>query len=390
MTLKSRRLSVLFSMMVALQVCGFSFSEQTSPAPEFSPETDKIDRLVRQEMQSHQIPGLQLTVIRHHRIAFSGEYGFANIENSVPVTKHTVFRINSMSKAFTGVASMQLVEARKLNLDAAISEYLDEVPVSWQTITIRQVLTHTSGLPEISDDNVRLIGDGTADGAWKVVQTLPLQFTPGTQFVYTQTNYIVMGKIIAKLTGEPFADFVQHRQFDVVGMNETSYGDSTNVTPHVASLYTYLHLLTTGTQTTGVEKSAILHTRYEALPEYMRPAAGIQTTSTDLAKWVVALQEGKLLKKSSLDQLWSPQQLKNGTYGGFSDEINGYALGWPIMRRTAHPAITPVGGERSSMFIYPNDDLTVIVLTDLMGASPQMFIDRIASAYIPELQTKAE
>jgi CubicO group peptidase (beta-lactamase class C family) len=217
------------------------------------------------------------------------------------------------------------------------------------------------------------------------VQTLPLQFVPGTQFVYTQTNYVVMGKIIAKLTGEPFASFVQQRQFDVVGMKETSYGDSTDVTPHVASLYTYLRLLTTGTQTTGVEKSDILHTRYEALPEYLHPAAGIQTTSTELANWLIALEDGKLINKSSLDQLWTPQALKDGTYGGFSDEINGYALGWPVMRRTPHRAITPVGGERSTMFIYPDDDLKIIVLTNLMGASPQSFVDKIASLYISQV-----
>ena len=380
-----RKQVVVVCALAAGVVCSLSGFAQT-----VSPAAAKIERVVREEMQSHQIPGLQVTVIQHGSIIFSGAYGLANVENAVAVTKQTIFRINSMSKAFTGVACMQLVEAGKLSLDAPVSRHLERLPLSWQSVTIRELLTHTSGLPEIGDDNVRLVGDGTADGAWKTVQTLPMQFTPGTQFIYTQTNYIVLGKIIAKLTGESFATFVQHRQFDVVEMRETSYGDSTEVLPHVASLYTYLRLMTTGTQTTGVEKSDTLHARFEAIPEYMRPAAGIQTTSSDLAKWVIALQSGKLLTKASLDQLWSPQQLPDGSYGGFSDEINGYGLGWPLMRRTAHHAITPVGGERSSMFLYPSDDLTVIVLTDLMGASPQTFIDRIASIYTPGLQVKAE
>ena len=325
-------------------ICGFSLLAQTVSIKEDSSSADRIERVIRQEMQSRKIPGLQLTVVQHGRITFSGAYGLANVENSVPVTKQTIFRINSMSKAFTGVACMQLVEAGKLSLNAPVSRYLDQLPASWQAVTIRQLLTHTSGLPEISDDNVRLVGDGTSDGAWKTVQSLPLQFTPGTQFIYTQTNYVVLGKVIGKLTGEPFASFVQHRQFDPVGMQETSYGDSTDVTPHVASLYTFLRLITKGTQTTGVEKSDTLHARFEALPEYIRPAAGIQTTSADLAKWVIALQGGKLLTKASLAQLWSPQQLQDGGYGGFSEDINGYGLGWPVMRRTTHPAITPVGG----------------------------------------------
>lgn len=149
------------------------------------------------------------------------------------------------------------------------------------------------------------------------------------------------GKIIAKLTGEPLIQFVQQQQFERAGMKNTSYGSSPDVTPHVASLYTYMRILTTGTQTTGVEKSNIIHTRYEALPTYLYPVAGIQTTSNDLARWVLALQDGKLIAKSSPRQLWTPQPLKGGTYGGFSDEINSYGLGWPVMRRTSHPAINP-------------------------------------------------
>ncbi|ADV81274.1 beta-lactamase [Terriglobus saanensis SP1PR4] len=245
-------------------------------------------------------PGFQLTIVRHHKIVFTGAYGLANVENSVPMTDQTIFRINSMSKAFTGVAAMQLVEAGKLNLDAPLSGYLGGLLTSWQNITVRQILTHTSGLPEIVDDNVRLIGDGTAEGAWAKVQTLPLQFAPGTQFAYTQTNYVVMGKIIAKLTGETFASFVQQRQFDVVAMKGTSYGDSTDVTPRVAS------------------------------------------------------------------------------------------LGWPVMRRSSHRAITPVGGERFTVFVYPDDDLKIIVLTNLMGGSPQTFVDKIASLYIAGLPVKVE
>ena len=300
-------------MFTAGMASGVSVLAQAVSANTGKPDLGRVDRVIREEMASHKIPGLELTIVQHGRIVYKGAYGFANIENSVPVTERTIFRINSMSKAFTGVACMQLVEAGKLSLDAPVYRYLDDLPSLWQPVTIRQLLTHTSGLPEIGDDNVRLVGDGTADGAWKTVQTLPMQFSPGTQFVYTQTNYIVLGKVIAKLTGESFASFVKRKQFDVVNMKETSYGDSTDVLPHVASLYTYLRLLTTGTQTTGVEKSETVHARFEALPEYMRPAAGIQTTSSDLANWIIALQDGNLITKASLDQLWTPQQLRDLT-----------------------------------------------------------------------------
>jgi CubicO group peptidase (beta-lactamase class C family) len=344
-----------------------------------------IDRLVQREMISRGIPGLQITIVRHRKIVFTGVYGQANIENATPVTEQTAFPINSISKAFAGVAAMQLVEAGRLKLDAPLATYLEGLPASWRSITVRQILTHSSGLPEIVDDNVRLIDGAEPDAAWAKVQELPLRFSPGERFAYTQTNYLVMGKIIEKLAGKSFSEFVRDRQFAVAGMKRTGFGDPANVPPHVASLYTFLHLLTEGTKTVGVERSKTAHVRHEAWPEYLRPAAGIQATSTDLAEWVIALQKLKLISKDSLEQLWTPEPMKDGNYGGFSSIINGYALGWPSARRPFHPAFTPVGGERAAMFVYPKDDLTVIVLTNLMGASPQTFIDEIASLYIPGL-----
>lgn len=341
--------------------------------------------MIQREMISRGIPGLQISIVHHRQIVFTGAYGKANVEKSIPVTAKTVFPINSISKAFTGVAAMQLVEAGRLDLDAAIATYLDQLPASWAGITVRQILTHSSGLAEIVDDNVRLIDGAEPDAAWAKVQELPLKFSPGARFSYTQTNYVVIGKIIEKLTSESFSDFVRDRQFKVAGMGRTGFGNAAEIAPNVASQYTFLRLLTEGTKTVGAERSKALLARHEAWPEYLRPAAGIQATSTDLAAWVIALQKLKLINANNLEQLWTANPLQDGSYGGFSRVINGYALGWPSARRAAHPAFTPVGGERAAMFVYPNDDLTVIVLTNLMGASPQNFIDEIASLYKSDL-----
>jgi CubicO group peptidase (beta-lactamase class C family) len=348
-----------------------------------------IQQVVQSEMTARGIPGLQLTIVQHNKIVFTGLYGHANIEAKTPVTEQTIFPINSMSKAFSGVAAMQLVEAGKLDLDASLATYLEELPASWRDITVRQILTHMSGLPEIVDDNLRLIDGAEPDIAWAKVLKLPLDFPPGEKFDYTQTNYVVLGKIIEKLRGESFSNFVRDRQFDKARMKRTSFADTSgvaaNASPQVAQLYTYLTLLTQGTKTIGVERSKVPLVRNEPWTESLLPAGGIQTTSTDLAKWVIALQKLKVVKKSSLEQLWKPQPQKDGSYRGFNAMINGYGLGWPSARRSAHPAITPIGGERSAIFIYPEDDLTVIVLTNLLGASPQKFVDQIASAYVPDL-----
>jgi CubicO group peptidase (beta-lactamase class C family) len=138
-------------------------------------------------------------------------------------------------------------------------------------------------------------------------------------------------------------------------------------------------------KTVGVERSKVPFARHEPFSEYVYPAGGIQTTSTDLAKWAIAVQKLKLLDKNSVAQLWKPQVLADGTIRGLNATINGYGLGWPSIRRPEHAPITLTGGARATVFIYPNDDLTVVVLTNLMGGAPEKFADKIASLYIPDM-----
>jgi tetratricopeptide (TPR) repeat protein len=121
-------------------------------------------------------------------------------------------------------------------------------------------------------------------------------------------------------------------------------------------------------------------------PIFFRTAAGIQSTATDMANWVIALKNGKLLKQpSSIDLLWTPAILNNGKIGGFNRLTNGYALGWPTVTREEHPAVGPVGGGRSALFVYLKDDLSIIVLTNLLQGNPDQFIDEIAGYYIPDM-----
>ncbi|MFK0300091.1 serine hydrolase domain-containing protein [Brevundimonas sp. NPDC090276] len=358
---------------------------QAPQTAEADNKTAAIERLVQDEMASRRIPGLQLAIVRNDEIIFTGAYGQSDLETAKPVTERTVFGVNSISKAFTGVAAMQLVEAGKLDLDASVTQYLEGLPASWEAITVRQVLTHTSGLPEIIDDNTRLIDGASPDAAWAKVQELPLRYTPGTQYAYNQTGYALMGKIIEKISGKPFVDFVRERQFNAAGMEQARFGNTADTVPELASLYTYLTLKMEGMRAVGVERSETPMARHETWPAYMHPTGGVQTTARDLAAWVIALQDRKLVSEKGLEQLWTPQQLPDGSYRGFNRTINGYGLGWPSIRRAQHPAITPTGGDRAAIFIYPEDDLTVIVLTNLMGASPQKFVDQIAAQYIPDL-----
>ncbi|GAB2791059.1 CubicO group peptidase (beta-lactamase class C family) [Hymenobacter luteus] len=344
---------------------------------------DSLDLFLQAKMRQLRIPGLQLAVIRHGKIIRTGQYGLANVQDSVPVTGQTRFTINSITKAFVGVAVMQLVEAGKLDLAAPASRYLEGLPAAWQPVTVRQMLTHTSGLPDIMPDD-EMVTESTESAAWAKVQTQPMDFAPGEKFAYNQTNYLLLGKIIDKLSGQPFIQFIQERQLNVVGMPRTTFGDAHDVLPHGARGYTYYH-----NSNGQMRRGNQLRNTFETFPPMLRTAAGMSSTAEEVARWIIALQQGQLLKLASLPTLWTPGNLNNGTQRGFSRMLNGYALGWPTVARPEHRAVAPVGGGRSALFIYPDDDLAIVVLTNLIGANPDVFMDEIAGHYLPDMRAVA-
>lgn len=323
-------------------------------------QTDSVDIFLKNEMLKRKIPGLQVAVIRSGKIVKSASYGFSNLQDSVPVNSKTIFTINSMTKAFTGVAIMQLVEAGKLDLSKSVADYLDSIPSSWRSITINHLLSHTSGIPQVNDPGEIYLSK---------LQNMPLDAKPGDEFSYNQMNYFLLGRIIDKLSGIPFAQFIKDRQLNKANMTQTCLGDFYDIIPHSVRGYSYLK---TGNLTNVFE---------EFLPPF-RTSAGMNSTAEEIAQWSIALQNGKLIKKENLSILWKPAILNNGTHKGFSDLLNGYALGWLTVIRPKHPAIAAVGGARSALFIYPNDNLSIVILTNLQGAWPETFIDEVARFYL--------
>lgn len=337
------------------------------------PQADRVDIFLRREMAERCIPGLQMAVIQQGKIVLLKSLGTADLQHSVPVTNRSVFSINSCTKAFTGVAMMQLVEEGKVDLSAPVSQYLADLPANWRPVTLRQLLTHVSGMPEILGIlNPSITGPDSAEkeaAAWKKIYTMPMEFATGEQFSYNQTNYALLGKIIDKYSGKPFAQVFRERQFQIAGMPNTDFGDSRDVIPHKAQSYRYIGNL-------GEEK---LTNVYEEFPPFRRTASGLNSTAEDLARWILALQQGKLFKtKNALQTLWTAGHYKNGS-------PTQWAIGWVTKPRTEHPAVIATGGGRSAFFIYPQDDLAIVVLTNLAGSSPEEFIDELAGYYRPEI-----
>jgi CubicO group peptidase (beta-lactamase class C family) len=363
-------LSVLF-VAIATILNGTSSAASSSQGQRedharYRSEEKKVEQFIRSEMQERHIPGLQIVVIKHRKVILSKAFGIANVQHDIPVTQTSLFSINSATKSFTGVAIMQLAERGKVDVAAPIARYLDGLPINWQAVTLTQLLNHTSGIPNIIDRTTGKIIGGEPEIAWKTVQTLPMEFPPGQRFSYNQTNYLLLGKMIDRLSGEPFTAFIQHKQFDAVKMARSGFGDGLDVVKLKANSY---FLAGDGTGLKNVN---------EEFPAFLRTGAGINTNATELAQWIIALQEERLLSAQSMKQLWMPTALTDG-------KPAPWALGWPIIRSTGHRAVAGIGGARSAFYVYPDDDLAVIILTNLAGAQPEQLIDAIAGFYVPSI-----
>lgn len=340
----------------------------------------KVTALLKKEMRTRHIPGLQLVVIRHKQIILTRELGIASLEFKVPVSSGTLFSINSIAKIFAGTAIMQLEEQGKLKLDNPISRYLDDLPDAWRPITVRQLLSHTSGLPDIEDDHTDgLVGNKGEETAWSVVKTLPLTSSPGEKFNYIATNYLLAQQIIERLTGQPFEDYIRMTQWKPARLRKTVYGNSVDVSPQKSPTYTYYQLDRDKGERILTET---LRQVNENFPISYRADAGVFSTATEMAHWLLALENGKFLKQESIRTMWTPVRLSNGEYDGFEPPFNAYALGWPVAVRKKHPAIGPIGGGRAVILNYPDDDLSVILFTNLSGCSPAVIAEKIALVYL--------
>lgn len=331
--------------------------------------TAQADRVLRDEMKIRGIPGLQAAVVKDGKVAFQRALGIANLQYGTPVTDETIFTINSCTKSFTGVAVMQLVEAGQVSLDAPIGSYLEGLPEAWRSVRVRQLLSHMSGLPNAINNASGDALASTEAATWQALQALPVLFAPGERFHYCQTNYLLLGKLIDRFAGKPFNQAIAERQLAVAGATRTRYGDSRDVIPGAAQNYRLSYPV-------KLRPGRIENNHHNFLP-FLRAGAGLNSTAGDMARWLIALQSGRLLgQPASLPTLWTAQTFNDGKAGEWT-------LGWITVARSQHPAVGCTGGGRAVFYVYPEDRVSVIILTNLAGAAPEDFADQLVQPFIP-------
>ena len=189
---------------------------------------DPIDDYVAGELAKHHVPGIAIAVVKDGKPVKVKGYGLADVEHGVPVTADTVFQLASVTKQFTAAAVMLLVEDGKLSLEDAVSKHVDDLPEAWRKVTVRQLLNHTSGIPNYtsSPDYERMsFDDVKPEDVFKLVRDKPLEFEPGARHAYSNTGYYLLGMVIGHAGGKPYGQFVAERIFRPLGMDRSRLND---------------------------------------------------------------------------------------------------------------------------------------------------------------------
>jgi CubicO group peptidase (beta-lactamase class C family) len=337
--------------------------------------SSQADEVVRAQMREQKIPGVSLAVMRDGKIVKATGYGLANVELNVPVKPGSVFHSESVGKTFTAVGVLILVEEGKVGLDDKITKYFPGAPAIWKDVTVRQLMTHTSGITDYAGEFsgkplVNFRQDYTEDEMVRIIAAQPLDFQPGEKRMYSNSGYMLMGPLIRRVTGKNWADFLQERIFGPLGMTSTRVISEADIIPNRTSGY---HLVN------GQWKN----TDWIA-PSLNTTADGtLYTNVLDMAKWDDALSTEKILKRTTIDQMWVPIKLNNGTTfpQGLCfriDDVNGHRLAWKDGVFQGYTTI---------MSRYLDDHLTVVLLTNLGEDEtiPRRIADRVAAIYIPAL-----
>jgi len=308
---------------------------------------DSVDDLVQSEMQQHPIPGLALEIIQNGKATKLAGYGVANLEWHTPVTPETVFEIGSVTKQFTAAGILLLAQEGKLSVTNKLSQYLKDTPASWTNITLRHLLTHTSGLRNYTGlDGFEFTRHLTQAQFIRRMSEEPLDFQPGQRWSYCNTGFNLLGFVIENVSGERYWTYMQHRVFGPLGMSNTTNRDPRNIIPLRASGY-------------ETDRSGHYVNRDYDLTDIFSAGATVSTVG-DLAKWNAALDEQKLLTADTEQEMWTPVRLNSGA-------THAYGFGWFLDPLQGHENIGHSGstsGFSASIQRFPKDGLAVIVLTN--------------------------
>ena len=327
-------------------------------------KSDPVDVFVGTKMQEMHIPGLSLAVVKNGKVIKAAGYGIANLETGTSATPETMYNTASLSKSVIAAAVVLLAQDGKISLDDKVNKYLEDPPDTWSQITIRHLLSHTSGIVRDPAD-YHPYENRPITAVIKDCYSLPLAFPPGEQWLYSNVGYYLLAEVITKASGKPWDAFIAERLFVPAQMKSARLATVTDIVPHRAGGYHY--------SKTGMENAE----NWIAI----RPSSAFLSTVLDLAKWDTFLDSSPLLSSASRKLIWTPVTLNNRT-------SVDYGFGWYVDALFGHPRIHHDGqypGFRSDYERFMDEKLTVIILANSDNDSVETLAIKIAGFYEPSL-----
>jgi CubicO group peptidase (beta-lactamase class C family) len=328
----------------------------------------RIDRFVRAEMDRQRVPGVAVAIVKNGAVTKAQGYGYANVEHMVPVGPETIFQSGSLGKQFTAAAVMLQVESGRLSLTDPITKFFPEAPSSWRSITVRHLLTHTSGIPDYTTETFDYRKDYTEDQLARFAYALTPEFPPGSRWSYSNTGYLLLGVIVHQASGRFYGDVLADDVFKPLGMSTARIISEADIVPHRAAGY-------------RLEKGELKNQEWVS-PSLNTTADGALYFSVrDLIAWDAGVRARRVLRAESWNEVLTPVRLTSGkTYP--------YGFGWAIDERGGKPLHQHSGswqGFKTRYSRFVGDDLSIIVLANLREADPTRFVDGIAAILNPSL-----
>lgn len=339
-------------------------------APLAGGQADAIDTIVLEAMASQRVPGMAVAVIRRGEVIKAQGYGLADVEHQVPVTDRTIFQSGSLGKQFTATAIMLQVQDGRLSLSDPLAKFFDEAPAAWRDITVRHLLTHTSGIPDYNDGQLDYRKDHSEDELVAFAMTLTLDFQPGVEWKYSNTGYILLGALVRKVSGSFYGDVLRDRVFTPLGMTTARIISEADIVPNRAGGY-------------RLERGEWRNQNWVAPALNTTADGSLYLSLQDLIAWDRGLRGGAILRPESWRQIFTPVTLNSG-------RVHPYGFGFEV-DRLAGQAVQRHGGAwqgfKTYIARYGGDDVTVIALANLAQATPKKVVDRIAASLMPSLNS---
>jgi len=323
----------------------------------------KVNEYINAYLKMGKFSG-SILIAQGGKVLVSKGYGMANYELGVPNTPQTKFRLGSITKQFTAMAIMQLQEQGKLDVNDAVSRYVEESPETWKEITIHHLLTHTSGIPSYTNfsNYVSLMTIPTNPKELIArFKDKPLEFAPGEKYRYSDSAYNLLGFIIENVSGKKYEEFLGENIFAPLGMTDTGHDDPIRIIKNRASGYNSIIY-------GGIVNAHYIHM---SVPY---AAGALYSTVEDLYKWDRSLYTEKLVSKQALDKIFTPFK-------------NNYGYGWAIGEFNNHNRISHGGGVdgfTTNISRYVDDDVCIIVLNNIVGTPVRKISDDIAAIVFAE------